>query len=238
MKSRRSSRGSTNPRATLQFRQRSRIQITGCARACLSNVDVLLPENGAIFIPTSSISYAPYGDSVFIVKSRQGAAGTADKEVEQQFVKLGASRGDQVTVISGVKEGDEVVSSGVFKLRGGAAVQVNNSVKPGNEAEPESAEYVRRSTAKERHEIHRFVHPPAGRGDGGQPDHPAGGSAGHSQPQRAAVPAQRHRHRHRHDDLCGRERGPGARLHHHAAGARHRQRGRHRLHRIRKARRD
>jgi membrane fusion protein (multidrug efflux system) len=100
------------------------------------NVDVLLPEKEAIFIPTSSISYAPYGDSVFIVKSKQGAAGSAGKEVQQQFVKLGASRGDQVTVISGVKEGDEIVSSGVFKLRGGAAVVVNNSVQPGNEANP------------------------------------------------------------------------------------------------------
>ena len=100
------------------------------------NVDVLLPEKEAIFIPTSSISYAPYGDSVFIVNNKQGPDGSAGKEVQQQFVKLGASRGDQVTVISGVKEGDEVVSSGVFKLRGGAAVQVNNSVQPGNETNP------------------------------------------------------------------------------------------------------
>lgn len=100
------------------------------------SVDVLLPVKDAIFIPTSSISYAPYGDSVFIVKSKQGSEGSVDKEVEQQFVKLGPSRGDQVTVISGIKEGDEIVSSGVFKLRGGAAVQVNNSVQPGNEANP------------------------------------------------------------------------------------------------------
>jgi membrane fusion protein (multidrug efflux system) len=100
------------------------------------NVDVLLPEKDAIFVPTSSISYAPYGDSVFIVQSKQGAEGSADKEVQQQFVKLGPSRGDQVTVLSGIKEGDEIVSSGVFKLRGGAAVQVNNSVQPGNEVNP------------------------------------------------------------------------------------------------------
>ncbi|MGD1018159.1 MAG: efflux RND transporter periplasmic adaptor subunit [Verrucomicrobiia bacterium] len=100
------------------------------------NVDVLLPEKEAIFIPTSSISYAPYGDSVFVVKAKQGSDGSAGKEVQQQFVKLGPSRGDQVTVVSGVKEGDEVVSSGVFKLRGGAAVQVNNSVQPGNDANP------------------------------------------------------------------------------------------------------
>jgi membrane fusion protein (multidrug efflux system) len=100
------------------------------------NVDVLLPETSAIFIPASSISYAPYGDSVFVVKNKQGADGSAGREVRQQFVKLGAARGDQVTVISGVKEGDEVVSSGAFKLRGGATVQVNNNVQPGNEANP------------------------------------------------------------------------------------------------------
>jgi membrane fusion protein, multidrug efflux system len=58
------------------------------------------------------------------------------QEAQQQFVKLGPTRGDQVSILSGVKEGDEVVSSGVFKLRPGIAVQVNNSVQPGNEANP------------------------------------------------------------------------------------------------------
>jgi membrane fusion protein (multidrug efflux system) len=91
------------------------------------NVEVLLPETDAITIPASSVSYAPYGDSVFVVKQNQ---------LQQQFVKLGPSRGDQVAILSGVKEGDEVVSSGVFKLRSGIPVQVNNSVQPGNEANP------------------------------------------------------------------------------------------------------
>ena len=91
------------------------------------NVEVLLPETDAITIPASSVSYAPYGDSVFVVKQNQ---------LQQQFVKLGPSRGDQVAIVSGVKEGDEVVSSGVFKLRSGIPVQVNNSVQPGNEANP------------------------------------------------------------------------------------------------------
>jgi membrane fusion protein (multidrug efflux system) len=62
------------------------------------------------------------------------------KQVEQQFVKLGPKRGDQVTILSGVKEGEEVVSSGVFKLRPGAAVQINNSVQPGNELQPTPAD--------------------------------------------------------------------------------------------------
>ena len=46
------------------------------------------------------------------------------------------SRGDQVAVASGVKANDEVVTSGVFKLRNGAAVVVNNKVQPGNDPAP------------------------------------------------------------------------------------------------------
>ena len=58
----------------------------------------------------------------------------------QQFVKLGGSRGDQVAVLSGVKPGDEVVTSGVFKLRNGAAVQINNKVVPENNPAPSPEE--------------------------------------------------------------------------------------------------
>jgi membrane fusion protein (multidrug efflux system) len=100
------------------------------------NVDVFQPEQDVVSIPASSISYAPYGDSVFIVKDKQGPHGKPGKEAQQQFVKTGPTRGDQVSIISGVKAGEEVVSSGVFKLRSGIPVQVNNSVQPDNEANP------------------------------------------------------------------------------------------------------
>jgi membrane fusion protein (multidrug efflux system) len=63
--------------------------------------------------------------------------GKAYRGVRQQFVKPGAARGDQVAVLSGINPGDEVVTSGVFKLRNGAAVQVNNKVQPGNSLTPE-----------------------------------------------------------------------------------------------------
>ena len=56
--------------------------------------------------------------------------------MRQQFVKLGGARGDQIAVVDGVKAGDEVVTSGVFKLRNGAAVLVNNKVQPGNNPTP------------------------------------------------------------------------------------------------------
>ena len=88
----------------------------------------------AVTLPASAISYAPFGDSVFIVEDVTGPDGKSYRGVRQQFVKHGGTRGDQVAVISGVKPGEEVVSSGVFKLRPGAAVAVNNKVQPANQA--------------------------------------------------------------------------------------------------------
>jgi membrane fusion protein (multidrug efflux system) len=99
--------------------------------------EVVLGENRSVVaLPASAISYAPYGDSVFIVTDITGEDGQSYKGVRQQFVKVGGTRGDQVAVVAGVKPGDEVVTSGVFKLRNGAAVVVNNKVKPANNPKP------------------------------------------------------------------------------------------------------
>ncbi len=87
-------------------------------------------------LPASAINYAPYGDSVFIVSEMKGPKGNTYRGVRQQVVKIEGSRGDQVAITSGLNPGDEVVSSGVFKLRNGAPVQVNNSVKPENNPNP------------------------------------------------------------------------------------------------------
>jgi membrane fusion protein (multidrug efflux system) len=92
--------------------------------------------SSAISLPASAISYAPYGDSVYVVAEMENPDGQTYKGVRQQFVKLGASRGDQVAVLSGVEAGAEVVTSGVFKLRNGAAVLVNNDVQPANDPAP------------------------------------------------------------------------------------------------------
>jgi membrane fusion protein (multidrug efflux system) len=89
-----------------------------------------------IALPASAINYAPYGDSVFVITDLKDPAGKTYRGVQQHFVKLEGSHGDQVAVISGVNPGDEVVTSGVFKLRNGAAVQVNNKVQPGNNPAP------------------------------------------------------------------------------------------------------
>ena len=93
-------------------------------------------STSVIALPGSAISYAPYGDSVFVVKELRRPNGVPYRGVEQQFVKLGPSRGDQVAVLSGLAPGQEVVTSGAFKLRTGAAVEVNNRVQPGNDPAP------------------------------------------------------------------------------------------------------
>jgi membrane fusion protein (multidrug efflux system) len=93
-----------------------------------------------VAVPASSVSYAPYGDSVFVVEDVHAPDGKTYRGVRQQFVKLAGSRGDQVAVVSGVRPGEEIVTSGVFKLRNGAAVQVNNAVQPSNEAAPHPEE--------------------------------------------------------------------------------------------------
>jgi membrane fusion protein (multidrug efflux system) len=92
--------------------------------------------SSVLTLPASSISYAPYGDSVFVVADLKDQAGKSYRGVRQQFVKVGASRGDQVAILSGLNSGEEVVTSGTFKLRNGAAVQVNNTVQPENKLAP------------------------------------------------------------------------------------------------------
>ena len=93
-----------------------------------------------ISLPASAINYAPYGDSVFVVGDMKDPKGDTYRGVRQQFVTVEGSRGDQVAVISGLNPGDEVVSSGGFKLRNGAAVVVNNKVQPPDNPKPNPEE--------------------------------------------------------------------------------------------------
>ena len=93
-----------------------------------------------VTLPASAISYAPYGDSVFVISEMKDPKGQTYKGVRQQFVKVDGSRGDQVAVVSGINPGDEVVTSGVFKLRNGAAVTINNKVQPENNPAPNPAD--------------------------------------------------------------------------------------------------
>jgi membrane fusion protein (multidrug efflux system) len=95
-----------------------------------ANVSVGLPARQKVLaVPATAVLYAPYGDSVFIIED---AADTDNKgkALRQQFVRLGPKRGDFVGVESGVKEGEAVVSTGVFKLRNGQPVVVDNTLAP------------------------------------------------------------------------------------------------------------
>jgi membrane fusion protein (multidrug efflux system) len=106
-------------------------------------VQVELPlgkPRDVIPLPASAINYAPYGNSVFVVAEMKDQKGNTYRGVKQQVVKIEGSRGDQVAITSGLNAGDEVVSSGVFRLRNAAPVLVNNSVKPGNNPNPKPDE--------------------------------------------------------------------------------------------------
>lgn len=96
------------------------------------NVAVILPQKEELLvIPATSVLYAPYSDSVFVIEEQKGEDGTLiGKTIRQQFVRLGEKRGDFVAVLSGLKADDTVVSTGVFKLRNGQAVVVDNKLAP------------------------------------------------------------------------------------------------------------
>jgi membrane fusion protein, multidrug efflux system len=74
--------------------------------------------------------HASYGDSVFVGEEKAGPDGKPRKVAQQQFVKLGAARGDFVAVLDGLKADQEVVTAGAFKLRNGIPLKVNNQGAP------------------------------------------------------------------------------------------------------------
>ena len=88
-----------------------------------------------VTLPVTAITYNPYGNTVFVVEHGTSHGKPRDT-VQQRFVKLGDTRGDQVAVLSGVAPGDMVVSAGQMKLRNGTAIAVNNAVQPTDEPKP------------------------------------------------------------------------------------------------------
>jgi membrane fusion protein (multidrug efflux system) len=90
-----------------------------------------------ITVPQTAVTYNPYGDTVYIIEEKgKGPDGKPLLTVRQTFITVGPTRGDQVAILSGVKEGDAVVTSGQLKLRNGSAVVINNAVQPSNEEAP------------------------------------------------------------------------------------------------------
>jgi membrane fusion protein (multidrug efflux system) len=97
-----------------------------------AKVEVLLPQKiSTLFIPATAVSYAPFGDSVYVIEKKQNKETKKDELVlRQQFIRLGESRGDFVAVTEGLKKGQEVVGTGAFKLRNGLNVVVDNKLAP------------------------------------------------------------------------------------------------------------
>jgi len=97
-----------------------------------AKVEIVLPQaEPVLVVPVTSVSYATYGDSVFIVEEEKNEeSGETSQVVRQKFVRLGETRGDFVTIKAGVEEGETVVSTGVFKLRNNAPVNINNETQP------------------------------------------------------------------------------------------------------------
>ncbi|MEJ2695415.1 MAG: efflux RND transporter periplasmic adaptor subunit [Candidatus Sulfobium sp.] len=88
-------------------------------------------------LPQTAVTYNPYGDTVFVVEEKgKGPEGKPVLIARQTFVTVGPTRGDQVAILKGIKEGEIVVTSGQVKLKNGSRVTINNKVRPSNEANP------------------------------------------------------------------------------------------------------
>jgi membrane fusion protein, multidrug efflux system len=103
-----------------------------------AKVEVELPEkHKAMVVPGSAISYAPFGDSVYVIETKKDAkTGKEGQSIRQQFVKVGEARGDFVSITEGLKGGEIIVSTGVFKLRNGMPVTINNELAPKPQLNP------------------------------------------------------------------------------------------------------
>jgi len=105
-------------------------------------VNVILPNPlGVLPVAETAIAYATFGDSVFVIdKQKDSQSGNTERVLRQQFVQLGQRRGDFVDVIDGLKAGETVVTSGVFKLRSGMKVVIDNTLAPKPSLDPHPPE--------------------------------------------------------------------------------------------------
>jgi membrane fusion protein (multidrug efflux system) len=103
-----------------------------------AKAEVTLPEkHKTLVVPGSAISYAPFGDSVFVIdKTKDEKSGKESQVIRQQFVRVGEARGDFVAITQGLKAGEVVVGTGVFKLRNGMTVTINNDLAPKPQINP------------------------------------------------------------------------------------------------------
>jgi membrane fusion protein (multidrug efflux system) len=102
------------------------------------DVEAELPQvRHVLVVPATAVLAQPYGDSIFVVEDKKDAAtGKTLQVVRQQVVRLGEARGDFVEVVSGLKAGETVVTTGVFKLRAGMTVSAQNTLAPDAQLAP------------------------------------------------------------------------------------------------------
>jgi membrane fusion protein, multidrug efflux system len=106
-----------------------------------ANVEVLSAEKRSVLtVPATAVMFAPYGDSVFAIEEKKDQGGKTTTVARQKFVRTGERRGDLVAVAEGLKAGETIVSAGVFKLRNGAAVAVNDALAPKAQLAPKPSE--------------------------------------------------------------------------------------------------
>jgi membrane fusion protein (multidrug efflux system) len=107
-----------------------------------AKIDVLLPDKQkTVVVPGTAVSYAPYGDSVFVIeKKKDEKTGQESQVLRQQFVRVGEARGDFVSITKGLEDGQQIVSTGVFKLRNGMPVVINNDLAPKPQLNPKPAD--------------------------------------------------------------------------------------------------
>lgn len=96
-------------------------------------------------VPQTVVTFNSFGDIIYVIRPKEAEDKTQSTLIAHQvFVVTGQTRGDQITILKGIKEGDTVVTSGQLKLRNGAEVAINNSVAPSNDKAPiVSNEHVR-----------------------------------------------------------------------------------------------
>lgn len=102
------------------------------------NVEVMVgKEKQYLTVPQSAVTFNPYGDIVYIVnETGKDEKGKPILTVKQAFVITGQTRGDQITILKGLKKGEIIVTSGQLKLKNGSQIEINNSVEPPNNPNP------------------------------------------------------------------------------------------------------
>ncbi len=128
----------TPRRATSSCRRRCRTRAARCAPACSRASSWSCRSRGRfLVVPATAVLHAPYGDSVFVIADEAGdKAGSRGKQARLTTVRLGETRGDFVAVTQGLEAGQTIASSGVFKLRNGSPVVVDNTLAPDARTNP------------------------------------------------------------------------------------------------------